>query len=357
MALNNSVTPLAHFERAVRTLPAQQTLRAGPFSPTLIRGYVFALIAFVIAFMVRWWLNDMLPPGFPFITFFPAVVLIAFVFGRYPGILSAICAAVASWHYFLPGTPGDKILPIAFYIAIVSIDIAIIDLMHRALYRVGKMQARASELATERSLLVREIHHRVGNSLALVASLLRLHRSDTGVMDTSAVLKDAESRVLAISKVQAILYANDQINSVALDKYLEALIVDLKASVEDDNVELRLATKPISIEHDRAIALGLIATELVINSKKHAFPNGKGTIGVTLTEAAGDVELVVSDNGVGKADMPAENSTGVGSKIIAAMAHKLNAEVKTTAGNNAAGQAGMRTAVTFALDRTITMPL
>lgn len=326
-------------------LPAQRVLRDGPFAPSQLRGYLFATAAFIVAYAIRWWLDGSLPPGFPFLTFFPAVVLVSFVFGKYAGILISLASAIVCWFVFLPGAPIAKLLPVGFFGVIVAIDIVIIDLMHRALNRVGQMHARSNELAEERSLLIREIHHRVGNSLALVASLLRLHRSGSAGADASAVLKDAEARVLAISKVQANLYANDQVKSVALDNYLGALISDLKGSIEDRQVELNLTAQPMSMDHDRAIALGLIATELILNSKKHAFPLGKGRITVLLEPGeAGLSRLTVADDGVGTNVGNGSNSTGVGSKIIAAMAGKLNAQISTDSRNT-----GTRTSVVFPL--------
>lgn len=340
-----SIPPLARLERATMNLPAQHLLRAGPFAPEQMRGYIFAAAAFVLAFAIRWWLDASLPPGFPFLTFFPAVVLVSFVFGKYAGILISMASAVACWFAFLPGTPLAKLLPVGFFTAIVAIDIVIIDLMHRALNRVSRMHVRSEKLAAERSLLIREIHHRVGNSLALVASLLRIHRAGSAGADAGAVLKEAEARVLAISKVQANLYANDQVNSVALDGYLAALISDVKSSIEDDGVDVFLAAAPMSMDHDRAIALGLITTELVINSKKHAFPQGKGTIRVSLDKDGSELaRLTVFDDGVGHDAARPANSTGVGSKIIAAMAGKLSAEIKTQSGST-----GTRTSVLFPL--------
>lgn len=327
-------------------LPAQRVLRSGPFAPEQFRGYLFAAAAFVVAFAIRWWLEGSLPPGFPFLTFFPAVVLVSFVFGKYAGILISIASTIACWFAFLPGTPVAKLLPVGFFTVIVAIDIVIIDLMHRALSRVSKMHARSERLAAERSLLIREIHHRVGNSLALVASLLRIHRNNSASGDADTVLKEAEARVLAISKVQTNLYANDQVHSVSLDGYLAALINDVKGSVEDNGVEVRLDAQPMSMDHDRAIALGLITTELVINSKKHAFPRGKGIIRVSLKkDEAGLSRLMVSDDGVGHDASHASNSTGVGSKIIAAMAGKLGAEITTES-----GETGTRTSVLFPLE-------
>lgn len=339
------IPPLARLERATMNLPAQRVLHEGPFASAQLRGYLFAAGAFIVAFAMRWWLEGSLPPGFPFLTFFPAVVLVSFVFGKYAGSLIAIASAIASWVVFLPGTPLSKLLPVGFFTAIVVIDIVIIDLMHRALNRVGKMHQRADRLAQERSLLIREIHHRVGNSLALVASLLRIHRNSSSGADAASVLKEAEARVLAISKVQANLYANDQVHSVALDNYLAALIEDLKGSIEDDGVDVRLEAKPMSMDHDRAVALGLITTELVINSKKHAFPKGKGTISVSLDkDASGLARLSVADDGVGHDAANGSNSTGVGSKIIAAMAAKLNAQIDTDS-----SPTGTRTSVLFPL--------
>lgn len=326
-----SIPPIAYLERAVMNMPAQQTLRKGPFDPAQIRGYLFAIAAFIVSFALRWWLEGSLPPGFPFLTFFPAVMLVSFVFGRYAGLLIALLSSIACWFIFLPGTPISKLLPVGFFLAIIAIDIGIINLMHQALHRMNQLHQRARVLAEERSLLIREIHHRVGNSLALVTSLLRIHRSNNIGEDAAAVLKDAEARVLAISKVQANLYAKNQVTDVDLSTYLQALVEDLKGSIEDGGVRVIVEAEPLSIDHDRAIALGLIAIELMLNAKKHAFPDGKGLIMLTLRASEDGLNrLTVADDGVGRQEFKASTtSTGVGSKIISAMAGKLAAQITT----------------------------
>jgi two-component sensor histidine kinase len=161
---------------------------------------------------------------------------------------------------------------------------------------------RFKALAEERALLTREVNHRCGNSLAIVASLLRLHASRAQRPEVSAALSDAEARIQAVARVHRHLYTSDDIRSVSLDLYLKSLIDDLRRSIEEGGAELTLDADPVEIDPDRAVAAGVLVTELVINAKKHAYPASKGQIRVGLRAInAHNAELSVEDNGIGSA--------------------------------------------------------
>lgn len=186
---------------------------------------------------------------------------------------------------------------------------------------------RYKALANERALLLREVNHRVSNSLQLIASLLQL-QSRGSTPEVKDALIEAHNRVLAVAKVHRSLYTSDNVQSVALHRYLEALTNDIQSAAGEGagHALLTLECDPIEIEPDRAVAVGVMVTELILNARKHAYPNGKGPIRVKLeaTEPHQSV-LSVEDDGVGFKHEQA--GSGLGTVIVKAMSQKLGAEI------------------------------
>src|SRR5258706_10532542 len=114
-----------------------------------------------------------------------------------------------------------------------------------------------------------------------------------------------------------------------MNQYLDGLLEDLRRSAEGNRMSrLTLKAEPIEIGPDRAVAIGIIVNELVMNAVKYAYPDGAGPIDVTLHPQGDDLVLSIADNGVrlnGKTD---PRSTGMGQRIVTAMGSKLEAGVE-----------------------------
>lgn len=194
---------------------------------------------------------------------------------------------------------------------------------------VRQARDRFEKLASERALLLREVNHRVGNSLQLITSLLQIQANASASPETKAALQSAMTRVLAVGEVHRRLYTSEDIQSVSLDQYLAALVDDLRRSSEDDGLsQLTLHAEPLDLDPDRAVAIGVIVNELVINALKYAYPASRGPIRVGLQRVNGRRALLsVEDDGVGLGTHSTPHSTGLGQRIVSAMAQKLNAEV------------------------------
>ena len=191
---------------------------------------------------------------------------------------------------------------------------------------------RYAALAAEREMLLREVNHRVGNSLQIIASLLHLQANSSTQDGVKAALTNAMGRVAAVAQVHRRLYTSHDLNSVLLNQYLEALLEDLRRSAEGNKMSrLTLKAEPIEIDPDRAVAIGIIVNELVMNAVKYAYPEGSGPIHVVLTAKEDDLELSISDNGVGLNVKADSRSTGMGQRIVTAMAQKLEADVERDA--------------------------
>ena len=188
---------------------------------------------------------------------------------------------------------------------------------------------RFAALAAEREVLLREVNHRVGNSLQIIASLLHLQANSSTQDDVKAALTNAMGRVAAVAQVHRRLYTSHDLKSVLLNQYLDALLEDLRRSAEGNRMSrLTLKAEPIEIDPDRAVAIGIIVNELVMNAVKYAYPDGAGPIHVDLNAQGDDLVLSIADDGVGLNAKSDPRSTGMGQRIVTAMASKLEASVE-----------------------------
>jgi two-component sensor histidine kinase len=201
------------------------------------------------------------------------------------------------------------------------------------LRRAARAQEAEIRVARDRAeLLLKEVNHRVANSLALVSSLAHMQALALDAGDAREALMAFQRRVLAIAQVHRRLYTSDDIAHVALDIYLEALVADLHGSfVGEHRVgNIRLIAEPVRFPTDRAISLGVIVSELVSNACKYAYPDhAPGEVRVRLEEHGGDLMLAVEDDGVGLA-AAAAGGTALGGRIVDSMARALGAKVDRT---------------------------
>ena len=196
--------------------------------------------------------------------------------------------------------------------------------------RIARDEFKA--LAEERALLLREVNHRVSNSLQLIASLLHFQGDISGNADVKAALKEANGRVLAVARVHRSLYTSLDVRWVSLAEYLSSLIRDLQnvsSGGGDHRNGISLVCDQIQTGPDAAVAIGIVTTELVLNALKHAYPKEGGQVRVMLQTRASDVELAVEDDGIGCNDQAeGKRRRGLGQRIIAGMADKIEGCVR-----------------------------
>jgi two-component sensor histidine kinase len=212
----------------------------------------------------------------------------------------------------------------------------------------AELLSRAEELLHQKDVLLREMEHRVANSLQIIASILLLKARSVTSEETRQHLKEAHQRVLSVAEVQRHLHASAGVDEIDVGSYLSKLCESLASSMigETQPIVVNVTAEGGWIDSQRAVSLGLIVTELVLNAIKYAFPREKtgALIQVTYETQRSDWKLTVSDNGAGKAvnDAP---STGLGTAIVEALVRQLEAKVEIT--SDARGTSVAITKATF----------
>lgn len=196
---------------------------------------------------------------------------------------------------------------------------------------------RSEDLLRQNEVLLHEMKHRVANSLQIIASILLLKARAVASDETRFHLQDAHQRVMSVAAVQQHLDMTDGIDQIEVAIYLRKLCAGLGASMVGDTqpVTIGVTSDTGMIPSAKAVSLGLIVTELVINALKYAFPDqrGEAVIAVRYTIDEDNWTLIVSDNGIGKdAETPPKTEGGLGTTIIAALAKQLDARVTMSTG-------------------------
>jgi two-component sensor histidine kinase len=174
------------------------------------------------------------------------------------------------------------------------------------------------ELLREKDLLMQEVHHRVGNSLQLVQTLLSLQARLPANQGARDQLREAAARITAIGTVHKRLYQGPSVQASDAAVYLRGVLDDMEGMLADASGSrgITLEMQPILLGADQLAPLGLIAGELVTNALKH----GQGAVKVTVEQVEGALEVRVTDEGPGlPADFDPANSQGLGMRLVAAL--------------------------------------
>lgn len=198
------------------------------------------------------------------------------------------------------------------------------------------LDAAREKLSAQKDLMIREMKHRMANSLQLIASILILKSEAVESPEVATHLRDAHERIMSIYTVEKYLDTTSLNEEVEVGPYLAGLCGSLKLSLigtpvgDAKPIELRVEADGGMTTSAHGISLGLITAELVINALKHAYPHGRtGTIMVSYRASSGGWCLAVADDGVGIAPRPgnSDKREGLGTAIVQSLARQLNATV------------------------------
>lgn len=201
--------------------------------------------------------------------------------------------------------------------------------LRRAKEEAERQLLQAKERA---ELMAKEMNHRIANSLSLVSAMIRMQLNAVATEEARTALLETQSRISAIAGVHRSLYTAYNVGEVELDSYLSSIIHDLARSGRD-NEKIRILTDMASVKAspDQAVALGVIVTELTTNALKYAYPEGEGDIRIHLQRSDRHIRLLVEDDGVGIGDSDQPKGTGLGTRLIGAMAQSLKADITQSA--------------------------
>jgi two-component sensor histidine kinase len=191
-------------------------------------------------------------------------------------------------------------------------------------------------LVLEKNILLQELNHRVANSLQIIASVLMQRVRRVQSEETREQLRDAHHRVMSVATLQRQL-AFTASGEVSLRTYFTDLCASIGASMIADRSVLTLTVEADDsvTTAEKSVSMGLIVTELVINSLKHAYPGSeaRGEIKVGFHSTGDGWVLTVADDGIGLKGDHASGKPGLGTGIVNALAGQLSARVEVTDAN------------------------
>lgn len=202
------------------------------------------------------------------------------------------------------------------------------------------------QLIAHKDLLMREVHHRVQNSLQLVNSMLYLQERASGNDEVRAQFELARQRLTAVATVHRRLWRTDKVGDVRLDTFLAELVDEL-ASIWDPRWREAITQDvvPVTMSTDQSILLGLVVTELLTNAVKYAYSGRPGPVLIEATQGNDSrLRLVVADRGTGlTSDEPRQS---FGSHLVETLVGQLSGTLE-----RADNDPGLRLILTFPLEK------
>ncbi len=152
----------------------------------------------------------------------------------------------------------------------------------------------------EKSILLKEVHHRVKNNMQIISSLLNLQKRKNITEEQAEAFEELQNRIMTMSLVHEQLYSSENISNINAKQYIENLISMYLDSYKIKNFKIELDLDDFNISIDKAIPLGLLVNEVFVNTYKYAFPEKTdGIFSVVLKKKENKAELMLEDNGIG----------------------------------------------------------
>lgn len=201
------------------------------------------------------------------------------------------------------------------------------DITHRK-----QMEVQIKKSLEEKEMLLKEIHHRVKNNLAVISSLLNLQSEYITNKEDLELFRESQTRAKSMALIHEKLYQSEDLKRINFGEYMQTLVKDLFNiyAVDSSYLTLHMDVENIMLDINLSIPLGLIINELISNCLKYAFPNGrKGKINIKLESKDSKITLIVGDNGVGMPeDIDFKNTDSLGLQLVNNLVGQIDGEIK-----------------------------
>ena len=193
-------------------------------------------------------------------------------------------------------------------------------------------QKQITHSLEEKEILLREVHHRVKNNMQIIVSLLNLQSNTIKNREMKDIFKESQNRVRSMSMIHEEVYQSDDLAKIDFQSYIKHFIKSLSQTYSTglNNVGWMGDIDEVKLNIETSIPCGLILNELLSNSLKHAFKDGKdGKIWVKLKEEHDEIRLEVTDNGTGLPDdFQLEKTSTLGLELVKNLVKQLNGKIE-----------------------------
>lgn len=292
-----------------------------------VLGSLAMLAIVAAACLLRSAADPLLPPGFPYVTFFPAVIVTSFLFGVRLGSVSALLCGLLAWYFFIPPTGfvlnDGAGFALAFYVLVVATDLALVHWMQTANRQLASEREVSRSLAETREVLFRELQHRVSNNLQMAAGLLTLQKRHLTDASAKTALDEAASRLGLIGRLSRQLYDPSGAAQPLVPFLTELGTSVIEASGRNDVCITTTGDARLRLMPDAAIPTALIVAEAVANGLEHGFADGRaGRIDVRIErDPEAGASITIHDDGHGvPANFEVDASNSLGLRIATTLA-------------------------------------
>jgi two-component sensor histidine kinase len=267
--------------------------------------------------------------SFPFLVFFPAIIIAALVFDRGSGVVATVLSGLASTYFFVEPRYSLAIpdvstgISLALFLAVGLFLSGLIEALRGAVTRLASANARLGEAERQAETLLRELNHRIRNDLHAILVLLRQQQRAHPEEPARAVIEAVSERIRLLSRVYSQLQRQQGEAFVDTSVFIDGLSKDLETSLAGTKpIVIRTEAEALMLPLVQAVPFGLIINELVTNAVKHAFPNERaGAIDIQFRQYEGEIKLRIADDGVGLSAEPRAGAQG--RRLVEALVQQL----------------------------------
>jgi two-component sensor histidine kinase/integral membrane sensor domain MASE1 len=243
----------------------------------------------------------------------------------------ALWGTKAGYGPFNLGSLNESLLMLGIYIGTVAatgmILNAVLSERQTALEELKNARNKAESIASEKTVLLQELHHRVKNNLQVIVSLLNIHGRELAVSDAETIFKECVHRVKVIGNIHEELYGSASLMDGDSSAYFRSLAETLLSAhaKNTQNVKLEMNVEPLFLNREKAIPAGMILNELITNSCKHAFNDGEpGQIRINLRQIDSILFLTYVDSGKGFQQILNREKPSIGMHLLNLLVKQLN---------------------------------